>query len=128
MRKPLLIVLALGCLIAAGVVAVRTMSTKPARSGAQPVWQYAADTGELAIAPYDPAAITARVFGCGGCDEAQRFVGFLEKVEPEDKRFVAAPPEVGETPQWLPAEMPQASDITNVSQRCENATPRACYP
>lgn len=128
MRTPLLIVLALCCLVVAAVFAVRSMSTTPARTGAQPVWHYAVDTGALTVAPHDPAAITARVFGCGGCDEAQRFVGFIEKVDSEDQRFVAATPDASDPVQWIPAESPQASAVTTVSQRCEDATPRACYP
>lgn len=129
MRTPVSIVIALLCLVLAGVIVARSMSSPPARSGAQPTWHYAVDTGELTVAPHDPAAVTARVFGCGGCDETQRFVGFLEKVEGEDNRFVAAAPEAGGSVQWIPAVSPQASTVTDITQRCENnQTPRACYP
>lgn len=99
-------------------------------------------------------AVHAYVFGCGACDEANRFIGYLSRYSdaakeailatPQIERLqvmsiggstqvdqgteVAALPDAGTEPKWIGADQPQAYQLmTTPSQKCPQQI-RRCFP
>lgn len=154
-----------GVLIAAALIAVAvviTMRSGSAADAPRQAWFYDVQTGQLfaaaasEIPPVDAPSgpgngVAAFVFGCGSCNEADRFINHLLTYTEKARQTMAqldthdmttqvdlidagtrvAPPpdEPGAEPQWIPKTSPQGADLIDAApSRCTGAKVQRCVP
>lgn len=119
------------CLLIAAVILLRP---SPPR-GVAGVYYYDLASGDLIPAargapPAGMQPIVANVYTCDACEPSQWFVAWLEMIDSETgDHHVAAVPEAGAKPQWLPVAHNHASALmSHAQERCDAGKAAPCFP
>lgn len=119
--------------------------------GSNELYATGLQTRPPAPAPSGSQGVKAYVYSCGKCTPSQQFIGYLESYSERDRQMlerggdmpsdqaanlaaaivpqVAAEPDKGAEPQWVPASTAEGRKITEApSTRCDGIPARVCNP